>query len=339
MTIPKGAVWQSLRQRALAAIPIGTVLPYKEPTSLSKWQSTGSYVVTGASSKRFSVIVPSVDLGAALLCESEYFLDHATEQQADIWAQLRANGWGSPAWQVVSFYYWAYYLAMALTRLLGDTVWFVDSEAASRLSKLGPAGSPSPGAGTFRVECGPFVSATERELYLTKASGRVHDQLWKTWARTLDRLLSGIPKGAGDANEERFYLAQQRANHALSPEWPSKLRNLVNYRPGYGYCAVRKTGVLESLRFVESDAPADVSDVISRFEANVLAIRAGFSLEDQPKLAVKALIHLAFLLHATVRELHSELLVRHSVDPRWARDRRSFVQEWCTIPDGGEWPL
>jgi hypothetical protein len=96
--------------------------------------------------------------------------------------------------------------------------------------------------------------------------------------------------------------------------------------------------MLESLRYIDTATAALPVDLIQRFETNALALQMGASLRDQPKQAVRLLIDFTFLLHATARELHAEMILRNGIDRRWLHDRRIFVDEWCFVEGAAEWP-
>jgi hypothetical protein len=337
VSLPKGAIWQRLRQQLLSSIPAGVNLVYRSPQTLSQWQSGGAYVVQKTSSKQFTLVSASVDIGGALLSEAEFLLDHAAEHQAYLSTELRSAAWVSLAWQVTGFYYWAFFLAMAVTRMMGDTVWFVDAKLAAQLAKLAPANSPRPGAGTFRLLCGPVLSATDRELVLKKSGGRLHEQLWKSWSSLVDTLLAAVPQSPADPREHRLFLALQRAARLLGQEWPSSLRNLVNYKPGFGYATVRRANVLESFKYINVAGAYDADELLTHLEGSVVALTRG-TVEEQPKMAARALVGFTFVLHAIARELHRELIDRHGIDQRWRNDRSRFMRDRGLLLEGQEWP-
>jgi hypothetical protein len=336
VSLPKGAIWQALRAKALETIPLGTPHFYRPPRTLAQGQAEGAYVITGASRKQFTIVAPSIEVAGALIGEAAFLLDHAAEHQAHIWGQLRCEEWSSPSWQITTFYYWAFFLVSATTRMLGDTVWFVDPDVAAELSKLAPGGAPRLGSGAFSFVCRPTANVAAHEIVLRKLNGRVHEQVWRSWFATVKTLLDKLPSGSSDPLEERLFRAQLRAANVLRPDWPSALRNLVNYRPGFGYAAVRREQMVERFAYLSTDSPDRFQDVVSRLESNVVALSTS-SLRDQPKLASRVLVDLAFVLHAIARELQYEIVDRHSLDPRWRTARRNFLRD-RGLAKGGEWP-
>ena len=126
--IPRGAVWQYLRQAALSTVPEGVVIKPNKPISLAIWQAHGFYRVLKSERHGFDLEVPTADIGSALLTDVEHLLDAATEHQVCIWRHVNANHWLSPAWLAVTFYYWAFFLVLALTRLLGKSTVYIGRE-------------------------------------------------------------------------------------------------------------------------------------------------------------------------------------------------------------------
>lgn len=335
--LPKGNIWQSLRQQALGAIPIGSHISYRAYTSLAKWQAEGTYIVQLASPKRLTLYSSPVDIGGVLVSEAEALLDHATEHQTAIWQQVYSTGWTSHAWQVVTFYYWSYYLAMAITRMLGNTVWFIDKHVASQFSTLS-ATPQKVNPGTFKVHCGQNISVTEREILLHQSSYRSHDQLWKTWISIVDLKLSGYKKSSTNTLEERLYLSQSHVAKILNPEWPSLIRNLVNYRPGFAYGAVRKRHILDGFRYLNTSESYNHEDIIDRFETNAAALQRYLQLDEQAKLSCQLLVDMTFLLHSIATDLHAEIVERHKLDSRWLKERKKFISDQGLTDGTVSWP-
>jgi hypothetical protein len=238
----------------------------------------------------------------------------------------------------VTFYYWSYFLAMAFTRLQGEAVWFVDPVTAAALSTLAPPGSPKTGAGTFFVRCGRMVSATDREVQLNKSSTRVHDGLWKLFFEIVRAYLPQATASSSNQLEERLYLALHRTAVLLGPEWPSKLRNSVNYRPGFAYSAVRRQHVLDSFRFIDVSDAKTVESVVDRLESNVAALPRGATVDSAPNLCARLLADTTFLLNALARSLHAEVVERRSLDGRWRRNRETFISSAGLTLASGDWP-
>lgn len=337
MSVPEGPIWQWLRQRALDAVPLGSQFDFKVPPTLRHWQKMGSYVVEARVTKGFDLAAFTNELGGVLLAECEQFLDHAAEHQVTILQQIRSGVWTSAAWQVVTVYYWAYYALLALTRLLGDSVWFIDTTVANHLTTLAPGTGARIGAGAFRVTCGSALSATQRTLQLRKLSGRSHDGLWRLWSGLVDEVFVTSRPLSG-SSEERVFATMRRAVAILGPEWPSDLRNVINYRPGFAYRSVRSASLSSALRNVRDSPPYKFDELLATFESGVASLDSQLDVAEQLEVAVKVLASYTFVIHALSCAVHAEIVDRTGIDKRWLRSRASFLNRHTVGTRDGTWP-
>lgn len=339
MTVPKETIWQDLRSDCLDAIPVGSYLNAARPMNLASWQDRGYYAIRGSTSKRFELVVPADDFGSALLTDAELLLDGAAEHQVCMRRHIQFQHWLSPAWLGVTCYYWSYYLALALTRLIGRTVWFVTKDVARNLKTLASPAPASPGAGCYRVLCGKYVSATERELILEKTNSRVHDELWTLWFSDCSSMLAKSGSTAGLSDEARLYTALDRSARILGTSWPSAFRNVINYHPGFAYTAVRRVQVLKSFSYLRKPDTYDFLEVVDRFETAVVKVKSPASLFSHPQIVLEMLVDLTFLLLGLATDLHAELLDRHRIDGRWRDGRLRFLKTEKMDSKDGLWPL
>jgi hypothetical protein len=72
----------------------------------------------------------------ALLAEAAYYLDHAAKHSVTVRNQIAASHWYSSAWLCVTFYYWAFFLGLSLSRLIGNTAIFLSKTDVSQLIVL-----------------------------------------------------------------------------------------------------------------------------------------------------------------------------------------------------------
>lgn len=326
-----------MRQRALDAIPPGASVDFRAPLTLAAWQSQGTYTISSTSSARFAVAVAPADFGGALLSDAAYHLDHALEHQASLMGTLLSGRWSSPAWQVVTFYYWSYFAAMALTRMIGRTVWFITPEVAKQFTTLAPSGSASLTRGTYELTCGAALSAGSREILLVKRSRRLHEQLWTTIFDVIADMYREVGAGVASPQEERLYLAIINSARVLGDVWPSELRNVVNYRPGFAYTAPRFRISVDTFNYLASQAQT-IDGIIDRLESSNIAMRAECSVIAQPKLAARMLVDLTILLSRLAHTLHDEIVDRSGIDRRWLLSKRRFAQQHGSLPGGTPWP-
>ena len=335
--IPKGSAWQIIRQYALLAIPPDTSVSIAHPSSLSGWQASGYYRVTQTAKKGFDLEVHSVDLGAALLSDAENLFDSASEHQALMWRCINHQEWMSPAWLAVTSYYWAFFLLLAMTRLMGRSAWYLGSEPVRNLVKMASMGSSTPGQGCFWLEVGAEISATERQCFLRKRGGRMHDELWRHWHTICANEL--IPSLTGTANsiEDRLYTAIVRTNNILGPEWPSSFRNAVNYRPGFAYSGVRRTRMIAAYSYLKKPITYSLEGILGSFEGRVASIHPG-DIDKSPEVVAKLLMEYTFLIRALATELYEEVIDRRRIDTRWHNARIRFHGQNGLVTSAGTWP-
>lgn len=337
MRVPQGAVWQEIRALCLDAIPIGSRLNWTSPGTLRDWQGAGYYTVAPTPNGDFDLVASTHDFGATLLTETEYFLDAAAEQQATLWRLINTAEWVSPAWTAVTLYYWAFYLASAITRSVGRCTWYMTGSLVRQLRTLGGGGGTTAGAGTYKIEVGSPVSVTDREIRVRRASRRLHEETWSLlWRLCNDSLLS-VPPVSRDPLEDRLYTAFSRIEGKLGHSWPSHFRNLVNYRPKYAYVAVRRAGGIPSFRRFRLPSSYTPEEYIARLEDSVARLAPFGSVEDAPQAVAEVLVMVAIGLHAIALDLHDEVLDRHGLDLRWRAARRMFVRQHVTVADA-VWP-
>jgi hypothetical protein len=253
--------------------------------------------------------------------------------------QLACGRWSSPAWTTVTFYYWAYHVAVALTRLLGKTVWFVSPTLACQLSFLAGNGAPQPGSGPYTLECGSILSATQREITITRSSQtRVHHALWKIWFSELRACTKTAVAGKASGAEARLYLSLIGAANLLGDTWPSDLRNDLNYTIGVGYGAVRRNTPSAVYSAILVDPPSTVMQMIGRLEANVSGLVHGLPTSQQITLATRVLVDTVFAMEIVLRMLLQEVSERRGIDRRWTNARSAFAKLHAAGFDVEIWP-
>lgn len=339
MSFPKGNIWQDLRSDCLDAIPEGCRTSLVAPVNLAEWQRQGHYTVQAATNKQFEVITSTDDFGSALLTDVEYLLDNATEHQVSLWNHINSQQWISPAWLGVTVYYWAFFLALATTRLTGRTSWFLTPEIARDFKRLAPVGASTPGAGCFRVTCGQAVSATQRIVILRRTDTRIHDEVWRIWFTGCSGRVAKCTAVPGTSLEKPLFEAVAQSARRLGDDWPSAFRNAINYRSGFAYSAVRGKEVSKSFRYLRSPSTYDLAVVLGRFKNCLLMAKSADPIFRNPQIVLRLLVDLTFMIHSLVTELHAELIERHRLDKRWRGGRRRFLQANGLCSDDGVWPL
>jgi hypothetical protein len=280
--------------------------------SLNQWRQQGAYSASATSPRKILLQTAPQEIGSALLCEAEHFMDHAAEHQASMFLQRSSATWSSPAWTVVGFYYWAFYCALSFSRLIGRTTWYLDRDAAKALGTL--AGIAGIGAGTFGLTCGPRTGVMSREVVLQRKKARLHDCVWTALFQQLGAHTSPATAVTANQLEHRLYLSFKRAASQLGGSWPSELRNAVNYRPGHGYGEVLQMSRLDITNHVRATAKLTPDQLVNNIESELAR-------------AARLLISTTFALNMICRELHADLLDRNQLDSRWSQARTRFLSK------------
>jgi hypothetical protein len=337
LTVPKGPVWQKIRADSLDSIPGGAQFPYSAPRPLSSWYRTGYYKIIRSSGTGLDMLCAPDEIGAALLADAEYFMDHAAEHHAILASVRSLESWHSPCWTVVTAYYWAFFCAVALTRLLGRTIWYLDKEATNFLNGL-TYGSSHLRPGAFRLHCEEHLNSMERRLQLSRTKGRLHEVVWEK----LFNYICGLYAVCGDQNadqlEYRLFSTLTTLNGRLGTDWPSAIRNVINYYPGCAYTEVRRITAMDSIRFIRRLSPESIADVISDFESEVIGLQSIGQVKETPAPFARLVVLLAIVLDTYCHELYAELFGRRSFDRRWSNARLAFFRTSGVMAQDSIWP-
>lgn len=322
---PKGAVWQEFRRWALDTVQQDSGLAFRGPQTVSEWLEGGAYTAAvGGPAQAIVLTASSAEVGGVLLASAFYSADHALEHSVTVRNHLACGRWASPAWGVVTFYYWLYHVVAALTHLLGHTVTNVSGLGARIPADL--AGVPARRtAGPQILRCMPAQSAVHRDVELTWSRKRSHDALWNSWAANLARCAGPALPGAPSGDEARLFGCLRAAECVLGPRWPSDLRNSVNYGAKSGYGAVRGTARQSVFGMVAVNPPTTIARLIDRLEANVAALDRRGDAADQVPIRSRVLVDTTFALHSLLDALLAEVVSARRLDRRWLNARRDFA--------------
>jgi hypothetical protein len=140
-------------------------------------------------------------------------------------------------------------------------------------------------------------------------------------------LVQRVPKRNVDRDEFMLYDALVESANVLGDDWPSKLRNVVNYRPGFAYgfhSSKVDLGMVPPLDFLDEEWKT----VLNGMSARLGAIRSGGRGEwDAPVRIAGAACAVARLIFMVSYELHAEVAERVGGDKRFAALRNEFVKK------------
>ena len=334
--IPRGTGWQRLRSLCFDAIPLGSGVYHTNAIPLHQWREKGAFNVAACDRKRIIIETSGVEIGATLMADAEHLLDHSAEHQASVHDAVTAGNWYSPAWLLITAYYWSFFSTLALSRLTGISTWFLDRTALSTFRNLASS-SDQPAAGAIRLKLGTFISAVTRELTLEPTKAQLHDAVWKVFKELADEIFAKTDQNANGL-EYRLWWALKRTADAWGPAWPSKVRNAANYKPGRVYREVVRQGRFDTMKLLKDVTPINTTNLIELFESRVLAIQTKQVPENPLEHGSEILLLFAIAVSAIATDLHSELVSRQTGDQRWSTLRSRFVRQRCSMAAGSVWP-
>lgn len=147
-----------------------------------------------------------------------------------------------PIWSIVSDYYYAFFAASTLLRLtMRGTIYFdADVKRAFSAAVNAVSGEEYTVAENSIYVIQKDTDSTRNGIYkmeLKPASGQTHETVWKEAAMVMDELR----RNATEKSEERVALdCIKTVLTAMKPNFPSMLRNAVNYQLPYGIKAVER---------------------------------------------------------------------------------------------------
>jgi len=277
------------------------------------------------------------EIGAALLSDTEYLLDHASEQRATVYDVLTRADWYSPAWALVTTYYWCFFSALAITRLTGRTAWFIDRSAVDRLRLLSGS-SVQPPAGAMSFSLGAYVSATNRGMLLRPAKSQLHDAAWAKLAATVSDVFAHCDQNS-DGLEYRMWWSLKRIADVWGADWASKVRNAANYRPGWAYREIVRAVRVDTMLDLRQSSPRSFGSLVEDLEDHATAVSQARPPAETLEEGSRLLGLCAQALTALSVGLHDELIARQGGDPRWRGLRESFLTARCETAAGDIWPF
>jgi hypothetical protein len=322
--IPRGIIYSELRSKMVGNFPEGSKAVYGDSTTVGEWLSTGSLVVKASTKSKVAFEAPIVEFGSSLLTEIENLLNHCFEHLQELVCVSQDTRVRSEAWNTVTAYYFAFFSASALLRLLGRPVVFLNRDQLHSFPKLLGSGV-APNQGAFEIQCVSLISSTHAEFSL-QPTNKVHEATWQRLLGLLEEIQrSLVPKP--EAREALFYASLSTKvlfSRYVNYQWPSSVRNLANYRPGFAYkLQTSRSANLKLISEWVQTGSQESSQILKRM------VSACHSDIENFDTHVKLLTALGVSLFLLSRELYSDLLTRKTLDKRWEHNRRSYRAKMC----------
>jgi hypothetical protein len=335
--IPLGPIYQELRRSVLDTFPDDMPAPRADGDNFSRWIETGNYFVSRPDSKGVVLAASPQDYGQALLRDVEFLVDMCFEQMLQIQSERLDNQ--SPAWTVVTIYYYSFYAAQALSRILGMPTTYLDDTRVSAIKAL----SSTPltlGAGPYTITKATNLSVTQAEYYFKKSRQRPHDAVWSSLLEYLGRLRQKNKPAAKSTNlvaTQEFQLFEVVTSSLPSKafpdcqfNWPSEVRYEANYRVGNAYTMLRSPWHFRSMDAMRNWEDLTIEKMVNLMKRSVGALGVEQSVQGI-KLRSMFMLNFANFLFALVRTLLADLHQRRSTDWKWEDRRNRFFKKHSDI--------
>lgn len=225
----------------------------------------------------------------------------------------------SESWVAVTIYYLGFFAASVILRLIGRPNVFLSAERLTNLRTMS-GGSLFPPAGSFRFQNGSSLSATAMEIKLMQAE-KSHEATWKSILGLFSSLKNdrSIVFAAGEADFFDSLCSNAFCAKGIGFDWPSDIRNKINYRPGYSYQLSHPQFHISSFLTFWNSATSD--QVYEIFNASYRRCRA-----DSGALAnqVEMMASVSIVMYLIARCLYRELGDRGMTDRRWEVQRAVY---------------
>lgn len=324
--IARGGIFSELRTQMLDAFPEDCCAPFCAEETIGGWLLRGAFTVRSCGNKKIVLEASNTDFGNTALVEVENLLNHCFEHLQELICYHTDPRERSDAWASVTAYYLGFFASSALLRLVGKPVVFVTKQHIEAFKKIANT-TTAPGAGAFEVTAGTAISATYREVVLSRVD-KVHESTWKRalgLLQTLNRSLT-IHKHADEAAFYHSVCAGVHTQSGTGFDWPSAVRNRANYRPGAAYKLTRQDFGMR--RCIEAWQAATADNVF----AIAPAIHHGATNRpNELQTEICAMTNTGIALFVLARSLHREFRQRRRTDSRWELARKRYHKR--TLPD------
>lgn len=327
MKIPCGDLWATTKLEILEAIPDGIEVDLSRALTFYDWRHRGGYHVTGVTKAEYQLSCSTREFGSMLAREVSMLLDQAMEHRLLLAQAERAGVAPSPSWLLVTTYYWSVFLALAWLRLVGKIVTYLPTDELDRFKRLAPAVvKKAPQNGTFLLTTQDLAGARSNVSCRRLRANNFHEALWTAFADDISERLRAS-SSATASWETRLYSAIEVHRAAEGNSWPSKLRNIVNYRVGFGYQACDGhlvPSMLNPINEVKSATPESLIIAIEDLHTKIAAL----AVEAAPNDYAKLLVNFGSLLTHVLDDYSFDVWETRGIDRRWNTRRNKYLRNF-----------
>ncbi|MGC3792249.1 hypothetical protein [Priestia aryabhattai] len=184
--------------------------------------------------RKYEIMFNKDDLLKALLGDIDYFYTRSLVQYVNI---LNSRDKLSSCWGIVTQYYFSFFSVNTLLRMAHRGNTYLNYRECKLVSDILTALNGSlievqPGNYVFHIK--EYDDSTDLCLELKKTSNGTHEQTWSTLGTLLEELLNNKTKD----EEYAFLRIIKQITDEYKLNFPSTIRNEVNYKPQYGYMSI-----------------------------------------------------------------------------------------------------
>lgn len=245
------------------------------------------------------------DFYKALHCDIELFTNKAIIQ----YVEYRKSILNSPSWSYVTLYYFSFFTITCFFRLLHRGFVFLNSEQIKRLenySILVNSEIISLDTGNYYFNVKEVNQFGNVILNLTHRGDNVHKSNWIQLETTLRSFLPNC-----DKDELLIYKLQLAFISKYKPEYPSTLRNHLNY-----------TAESSILDFEQAIPIIDLGKINSNFVDGLFKLKT----DDTVKCKMEAASYLTSFIHQFNIELYNEYLLRSNFGKDFRFEREKYLK-------------
>lgn len=324
MTVPRDHIWQSAFNDALDVIQESVSGTLKDKMTFFEWREKGGYHVPECTKLHFIVDCASKEFGFVIAKEVTLLLDQALEHRLLIAHAFREGKHPSPSWLLVTIYYWCLFLALAWLRLTGKIVTYLPSEEINRLAKLSSSSNlKRPGNGTFIIELLKTEGSRFNLKYRRLKTNNFHEGLWNAFHQDIRQRLKAA--GSKPASwETRLFSVLNFENDNDHSGWLSKLRNIVNYRIGFGYGAVDGKIIPDILSFLPTSQIESVESIITKLE-EVQSKTGRRPVPERPEQYANIMLLFGSLMTKLMDSLTKDVWDKRAIEENWSQKRKKYT--------------
>lgn len=332
MEITNGIIHDSVISDSLNAIPEGIETDMKKIMSFYEWRERGGYLVSGSTKKEFLLSCAARELGGVLLKESTILNNQALEHKTLIGSALLSGKTLSSSWLLVTAYYWCVYLVLSWLRMTGQVVTYLPSEEIARFNKLNLFEHKTPQNGTFITKFEDAIGTRAYFKLQRLKSNNFHEGLWNAFNNDIVERMKLFKNKSADI-ELRTLSCLNFKDFADGYSWPSKIRNIINYKVGFGYGEIDGLSKPNIISLGNQLRTMTFVDVISLHEENQIkasSLKVEKAIDKYSELLLTFGMTLTSLQSVYLNEIHSQRNISTETNESYLK----YLRHHSFEPDG-----